>query len=1598
MSDAVRNIVLNVRTTRDEGPTRSTERVDELGDHALKSAGKVKVLGKASKSTSKDLLKLAGAATVADKALDDAGKGGMEYQRVMFKVHKTMRTLGGMLQKMLVGAFKLATMAVGGMSVALVGIHALFVAGRFLVKSYHVALKGLAGAAAGATVAMGLLAAAMREQQAAQFAYTSNGNKEFGSGLRQAQVNMRSLHADTQLAGAGAEALNKAYAEIAKSKIGFTGQSKTLLKGLGDFAAAGQPLEEGLSKAAALVNVLQDKKKGFGAITAAAKEMGPAMEKAMEEAKKKGIDTRDEFLKALQDGTLAQLGGVTGQMDAVNNTLVGQLKKYFNLIKVQFADFGQQFLPEAKYGLQRIYEIFTRTMRQTSGAIAGWEKRGGFVNAIVNAAEKMSNFYLKLIREYLPKSEGMFKRLGEWWGKFKQGWNEIADGLRPFIDGARVIESSFGKAWRPIWSEIKNNSQEFNKSVQKNAPAFQEFGETLGTTIGKLLQMLNMFQKVIVNNLPFISKVVRAIGNMVEQFSSIFGFLQKMFGERGATMALFAISRALKTTRGTLVQREVSNMNVSAKNVSIMGGIKGAYEGYKVGKLAGPKGAAAGAIIGGVANSGILGPKAKEWWQKTGGTASRVLSIKSLLGKVGLAKAGASAAAAATGTAAAATPAATAALRSSGTTSTSVQSLGSSSTKATKGLNSFNQALGKASASLRSLRSGGAPGGGGIPAMPLPTPTMPAGPTSPMPGAPGTPAVVPAAGGTPKKKYGPWSGRVKAIATGTKKQFSRVSHGMARVGGYGAMHTAKQDKDNRQGRKPFGGMGSFALSMGLANLSDRVDNPDISAGLGLAATTAMFSPKMGLGLAGGTFALNTEDSGLAMLGGAGAGATIGSEFGAAGAVIGAAIGTIVGAINAPLYAMKQAKKNAKAIIGDFFERTTGEIMVQAALLEGAAMKSGKKETTIVQSMEDASDKFAKIAAIAERGSKAGHNRKTSTLGYAGTVGAGTAAGTIAGSFIPGVGNVMGAAAGFVAANAAYVGERFINYFASRKENNEKRKARGQSINELYRMGLIDDAQYKKLTAKKKNKFMGVDRLAKDASVDDALQQEFLDQFAKESSAYSTAYDGAAKLVNSRAQVISRMTGKTTMEVMELARTMNVNLADSTEDFNKQLIRLGVTVVKTAREIDQAVAQIMTQTIDTAYSTAIKQEQAPHIINDIIKNFATDYRSRTDKTVTAADSQTVIGGVFEQLTNAYGGDTTKAYFETVRQLGSADGLAFLETNPLTGKKNPLGGMGQAFYSGKAGQTNTKVFTDLEQNLADVMMPQLGAVLAQSDLGFGDRAGMDAAKKRFMELSLSEQELFTNVLSTGDYKSAGFADARSFMDAFGMGGENLESISADKAAFAMATDNLEKESILLEAEMKVIEDMGKFFGEDSQKPEWWSKESLIEVFAAAGIGGQDTRTPRGKGIGDTTSSRLQQTMARHGAMNSMISGKRFVTSSYRTTGLGSINSDHVTGRAYDLVGNQLGMYKTIVERNGGFAEFHGGSINRHLHVVPGPGIAPMGDMVTPASKTLAASPRADGSSGRREMTINMNVQGIGINEATAKIKAELERAAYEMNNRK
>ena len=140
-------------------------------------------------------------------------------------------------------------------------------------------------------------------------------------------------------------------------------------------------------------------------------------------------------------------------------------------------------------------------------------------------------------------------------------------------------------------------------------------------------------------------------------------------------------------------------------------------------------------------------------------------------------------------------------------------------------------------------------------------------------------------------------------------------------------------------------------------------------------------------------------------------------------------------------------------------------------------------------------------------------------------------------------------------------------------------------------------------------------------------------------------------------------------------------------------------------------------------------------------------------------------------------------------------------------------------------------------------------------------------------------------------------------------------------------------------------------NSDAPEWWSKGFvLIEENGKWKLGPGDTSTRRSKSGDTSTRRRLGSTLSAHGRFDSALTGKRSITSALRTNNLGSINSDHATGDAYDLVGQNLGQYARMVNRSGGFAEFHGVNANRHLHVVPNAGRPASGDTAsTRRSKT-------------------------------------------------
>jgi hypothetical protein len=145
-------------------------------------------------------------------------------------------------------------------------------------------------------------------------------------------------------------------------------------------------------------------------------------------------------------------------------------------------------------------------------------------------------------------------------------------------------------------------------------------------------------------------------------------------------------------------------------------------------------------------------------------------------------------------------------------------------------------------------------------------------------------------------------------------------------------------------------------------------------------------------------------------------------------------------------------------------------------------------------------------------------------------------------------------------------------------------------------------------------------------------------------------------------------------------------------------------------------------------------------------------------------------------------------------------------------------------------------------------------------------------------------------------------------------------------------------------------------------------------------QDTSSPRAGRVGDTSSSRWASTLGKHMAFDQM-AGKRTITSGVRNYNLGSPSSDHTTGAAYDLTGDNLGAYANSVNGAGGFAEFHGAAGTRHLHVVP-----PMGDSMTPA---LVGAMAASGGSTSNSYSIVVNGGSDSADVIARKVMDEIER---------
>ena len=457
------------------------------------------------------------------------------------------------------------------------------------------------------------------------------------------------------------------------------------------------------------------------------------------------------------------------------------------------------------------------------------------------------------------------------------------------------------------------------------------------------------------------------------------------------------------------------------------------------------------------------------------------------------------------------------------------------------------------------------------------------------------------------------------------------------------------------------------------------------------------------------------------------------------------------------------------------------------------------------------------------------------------------------------------------------------------------------------------------------------------------------------------------------------TGKSKDELLKLAQTMNVNLYDPTVNLTDAIGALGLKMDLTAAGLARSGTDMILQA-NKVFDEVNKSKALTSAMNAA---------GRGIYTAGGGSKEDYID--YMRKTTAYlaekNADNPLAQLYGFQNMFGKDGDLFKQGNQL-------GSVGRADFEKNAGSSYTKLVNRQASNLATSRTGGIMQLIAGSGLEFSDGAAGFQGIKSQLETMYKSDDKGTREKARG---------LENFLSSGASLGSTPEQIAKTLASFgidlgeagALTTSTAGTLADQLEGQQKELQKalVGAIGTGFDDKPEWWN--GTPAWWGNAGTGTPDTSSPRAKGVGDTVSSRLSRTMSRHNYFNSGLTGKRSITSSWRNHSLGSPSSDHATGNAYDLVGQNLGQYATTINNAGGFAEFHGAAGSRHLHVVPPS--SPVGD--TGTSRIGQSAPRATTSENLGGVTINVYATDKQDERAIARIvMSEISKAQRNYRERK
>jgi hypothetical protein len=333
---------------------------------------------------------------------------------------------------------------------------------------------------------------------------------------------------NADLAVIGTKGLSAAFKTLSDQQP-VTGETVAVYRELSNYTAGmGGDMEKGSQAMAKFLAQFQKDKTMTEAVKTAGKELGPGFEKILKEANALGLTTYDKFTKGAMSGELGEtFKKYAGQLDAVNNTVIGRFKQAFAGIKATFMEMGEPLLGPISEQIPRIANIIDALLFRIRGSVVAIGS-GSLLTGLVSAFEKAALF-IGNVATNTGEAGKIIDGMKKSWDFIRDVFEKIQDYLRPLVAASEVLGRIAMELFKIFGGGLDNKIKDFSTMLVDNEQKFQDFFKGLGDLIVGFGEFGAVVTNLFIELLPGLGKTLSLLGNLYEMLAKIISPIKFIF-------------------------------------------------------------------------------------------------------------------------------------------------------------------------------------------------------------------------------------------------------------------------------------------------------------------------------------------------------------------------------------------------------------------------------------------------------------------------------------------------------------------------------------------------------------------------------------------------------------------------------------------------------------------------------------------------------------------------------------------------------------------------------------------------------------------------------------------------------------------------------------------------------------------------------------------------------------------------------------------------------------------------------------------------------------------------------------------------------------